>query len=110
MHLSISGYNVTVLAYGQTGSGKTYTMGTSHTLLTAMSDQDMGIIPRAIVELFKGVEANDQFQYIIKASFLEIYKEELHDLLRPCVERSKDAVTIREDFNGQLKVKPLFFT
>ncbi|KAG1654867.1 Chromosome-associated kinesin KIF4 [Nymphon striatum] len=77
-------YNVTVLAYGQTGSGKTHTM--------------------AMQDLFKGIrEREDKYAFIIKASFLEIYKEELHDLLRSTVERNKDAVAIRENFNGNLK-------
>ncbi|KAG1654870.1 Chromosome-associated kinesin KIF4 [Nymphon striatum] len=96
------GYNVTVLAYGQTGSGKTHTMGTSHSLIS--NEKEMGVIPRAMQDLFKGIrEREDKYAFIIKASFLEIYKEELHDLLRSTVERNKDAVAIRENFNGNLK-------
>jgi kinesin family protein 4/21/27 len=41
------GYNITVLAYGQTGFGKTYSMGTAYT-----GEEDMGVIPRAINDIF----------------------------------------------------------
>jgi kinesin family protein 4/21/27 len=44
------GYNTTVLAYGLTGSGKTYSMGTAYT-----GEGDMGIIPRAINDIFDTV-------------------------------------------------------
>ena len=53
-------YNATVLAYGQTGSGKTYTMGTGFELSGAASSnlqnsggEQIGIIPRAVHQLFQ---------------------------------------------------------
>ena len=48
-------YNATVLAYGQTGSGKTYTMGTGFEL-AQVAPQQLGIIPRAVRQLFDGIE------------------------------------------------------
>ncbi|KAG1681920.1 Chromosome-associated kinesin KIF4 [Nymphon striatum] len=67
----------------------------------------MGVIPRAMQDLFKGIkEREDKYAFIIKASFLEIYKE-LHDLLRSTVERNKDAVAIRKNYNGNLKITGL---
>ncbi|KAG1667768.1 Kinesin-like protein KIF21B [Nymphon striatum] len=78
-------------------------MGTSHSLIS--NEKEMGVIPRAIQDLFKGIrEREDKYAFIIKASFLEIYKE-LHDLLlRSTVERNKDAVAIRKNYNGNLNI------
>ena len=57
---AFNGYNVCVFAYGQTGSGKTYTMGTGFELSGAASSnlqnsggEQIGIIPRAVHQLFQ---------------------------------------------------------
>ncbi|XP_020091220.1 kinesin-like protein KIN-4C isoform X1 [Ananas comosus] len=73
-----SGYNATVLAYGQTGSGKTYTMGTNYTGESNCG----GIIPLVIETIFKKVEMmKDSTEFLIRVSFIEIFKEEVFDLL-----------------------------
>ncbi|OAY79180.1 Kinesin-like protein BC2, partial [Ananas comosus] len=73
-----SGYNATVLAYGQTGSGKTYTMGTNYT----GESNSGGIIPLVIETIFKKVEMmKDSTEFLIRVSFIEIFKEEVFDLL-----------------------------
>ncbi|KAL5207040.1 hypothetical protein ABZP36_031475 [Zizania latifolia] len=72
------GYNATVLAYGQTGSGKTYTMGTNYTGESNCG----GIIPSVMETIFKKVDAfEDDTEYLIRVSFIEIFKEEVFDLL-----------------------------
>ncbi|KAK3536928.1 hypothetical protein QTP86_027059, partial [Hemibagrus guttatus] len=48
------GYNATVFAYGQTGSGKTYTMGTGFDM--TVTEDEQGIIPRAVRQLFQGIQ------------------------------------------------------
>ena len=48
-----------MLAYGQTGSGKTYTMGTGFELATTSASQ-LGIIPRAVRQLFEGIERRQE--------------------------------------------------
>jgi kinesin family protein 4/21/27 len=63
----ISGYNITVLAYGQTGSGKTYSMGTAYT-----GDGDMGVIPRAINDIFDTVREMANWDFRIMVSFMEV--------------------------------------
>lgn len=74
------GFNATVLAYGQTGSGKTWTMGSGYTI--GLEPEQFGIIPRVIGLIFEEVEKRKKkSEFIIKCSFLEIYNEELHDLL-----------------------------
>jgi hypothetical protein len=99
----LSGYNATIFAYGQTGSGKTHTMGTSMELI---STDEEGIIPRAMRFLFHEIETQLYEKKVvinIRLSFLEIYNEEMRDLLHPEV-LSRD-ISIREDHLGRI-----FFT
>ncbi|CAG9833821.1 unnamed protein product [Diabrotica balteata] len=74
---AIDGYNVCVFAYGQTGSGKTYTM-------QGLEDRvHMGMIPRTMNLIFDTIEdlKRCKWQYVVTASFLEIYNENVRDLL-----------------------------
>ncbi|PGH07905.1 hypothetical protein AJ79_06112 [Helicocarpus griseus UAMH5409] len=74
----ISGFNCTIFAYGQTGTGKTYTMsGDMDDTLGLLSD-GAGIIPRVLYSLFKKLE---DMETSVKCSFIELYNEELRDLL-----------------------------
>ncbi|KAG5412180.1 hypothetical protein IGI04_008499 [Brassica rapa subsp. trilocularis] len=73
-----NGYNATVLAYGQTGSGKTYTMGTNY----GGDGTNGGIIPRVMEDIFTKAEATkDSTELLIRVSFIEIFKEDVFDLL-----------------------------
>uniref|UniRef100_A0A5B7AUA4 Kinesin motor domain-containing protein n=1 Tax=Davidia involucrata TaxID=16924 RepID=A0A5B7AUA4_DAVIN len=73
-----NGYNGTVLAYGQTGSGKTYTMGTNYN----GEEHNGGIIPKVMETIFSRVETTkDSTEFLIRVSFIEIFKEEVFDLL-----------------------------
>lgn len=68
----ILGYNVTILAYGQTGSGKTHSMGTN--FVDDENEDEKGIIPRAIQDIFNEVENKaKEAKFSIKASFIEVY-------------------------------------
>ena len=69
----LDGYNATVLAYGQTGSGKTYTMGSE------VGQETPGMIPRFLDDLFAGMEEEGGFD--VNATFLEVYGEDVVDLL-----------------------------
>lgn len=63
----------TILAYGQTGSGKTHTMGTASS--SGMQQEQFGIIPRVINELFELIKKRERTHtYVLSLSFLEIYK------------------------------------
>ncbi|XP_071887533.1 kinesin-like protein KIF27 isoform X5 [Anas platyrhynchos] len=90
------GYNATVFAYGQTGSGKTYTIGGGH--IASVSEDEKGIIPRAIQELFQHISENHNIDFRVKVSYIEVYKEELRDLLE--LETSVKDLHIREDEKG----------
>jgi len=70
----MEGYNCTVFAYGQTGTGKTFTMEGD------LDNEEMaGIIPRSISRIFSTLENVTDFN--VRISFLELYNEELSDLL-----------------------------
>ncbi|KAF3924673.1 Kinesin-1 [Arthrobotrys entomopaga] len=76
----LSGFNCTIFAYGQTGTGKTYTMsGDMRDYFGTYSDS-AGIIPRTLHKLFQSLEAENA-EYSVKCSFIELYNEELRDLL-----------------------------
>ncbi|XP_041591001.1 kinesin-like protein KIF27 isoform X2 [Vulpes lagopus] len=92
----IEGYNATVFAYGQTGSGKTYTIGGGH--VASVVEGQKGIIPRAIQEIFQNISENPSIDFDIKVSYIEVYKEDLKDLLE--LETSMKDLHIREDEKG----------
>ncbi|KAK6534484.1 kinesin motor protein cin8 [Arthrobotrys megalospora] len=76
----LSGFNCTIFAYGQTGTGKTYTMsGDMKPYFDTFSD-GAGIIPRALHNLFTQMDA-EGLEHTVKCSFIELYNEELRDLL-----------------------------
>uniref|UniRef100_A0A8C8H3K6 Kinesin-like protein n=1 Tax=Oncorhynchus tshawytscha TaxID=74940 RepID=A0A8C8H3K6_ONCTS len=82
----ISGYNCTVFAYGQTGTGKTFTMEgerSPNEEFTWEEDPLAGIIPRTLHQIFEKLSDNGT-EFSVKVSLLEIYNEELFDLLSPC--------------------------
>ncbi|KAL5244522.1 hypothetical protein ACI65C_011932 [Semiaphis heraclei] len=90
-----SGYNVTILAYGQTGSGKTHSMGTN--FVDDENEDEKGIIPRAIQNIFNEVQnKSGEAKFSIKASFIELYQEQVYDLLSP----NRATLDIREDGRG----------
>ncbi|XP_071959413.1 kinesin-like protein KIF15 [Antedon mediterranea] len=93
----IAGYNGTIFAYGQTGSGKTFTM-------MGPSEEEnfehplRGVVPRSIDYLFSLIERErekrgDQFEFSCKCSFLEIYKEQVFDLL----DHASNCLQLREN-------------
>lgn len=88
---ALDGFNGTIFAYGQTGSGKTFTM---------MGNEDMkGIIPQLNDELWLKInskiktltneEGDGKTKFMVTVSFLEVYNEELKDLLNPSDKKLK---------------------
>jgi kinesin family member 11 len=78
----LTGYNCTIFAYGQTGTGKTYTMSGDMTDTLGLLSDAAGIIPRVLYTLFQKLES-DEAECSVKCSFIELYNEELRDLLSP---------------------------
>ncbi|WVQ80021.1 hypothetical protein IAT38_002122 [Cryptococcus sp. DSM 104549] len=78
----LSGYNCTIFAYGQTGTGKTYTMQGDLELTNLDAPKSTaGIVPRVLHRLFSLLEAAPNTEYSVKCSYVELYNEELRDLL-----------------------------
>ncbi|KPI99193.1 Kinesin-like protein KIF3A [Papilio xuthus] len=73
----VRGYNGTIFAYGQTGTGKTYTMAGSNT-----APELRGIIPNSFAHIFSHIaKAKDDEKFLVCVTYLEIYNEEVRDLL-----------------------------
>jgi len=85
-----------IMAYGQTGSGKTFTMGSeAHTELH--QSDSTGLIPRFMNDLFQNL-AEQRNDCQISTSFLEVYGEDVHDLLDPM----RKSLPLREDANNSV--------
>lgn len=78
----LDGYNVCIFAYGQTGTGKTFTMeGT---------EKNRGVNYRTLEQLFEiANERRETFTYNISVSVLEVYNEQIRDLLDTSPQSSK---------------------
>ncbi|TDG43981.1 hypothetical protein AWZ03_009616 [Drosophila navojoa] len=74
----LEGFNGCIFAYGQTGTGKTFTMEG-----VRGNDDLMGIIPRTFEQIWLHINRTENFQFLVDVSYLEIYMEELRDLLKP---------------------------
>ena len=73
----LEGYNGTIFAYGQTGTGKTFTMEGDRSV-----PELKGIIPNSFAHIFGHIaKADDHLKFLFKVSYLEIYNEEVRDLL-----------------------------
>ena len=79
------GYNGTVFAYGQTGCGKSFSMQG-----VAKPATQRGIIPRAFEHMFEAIAATANTKFLVHASYLEIYNEEIRDLLGADVKKKLD--------------------
>lgn len=82
---ALEGYSATVFAYGQTGSGKTYTMAGVEDKLGKegwIPDNNDGLIPRSIRYMWERMTMRKE-QFYVQAAFMEIYNEQLRDILNP---------------------------
>ncbi|KAJ7774259.1 kinesin-like protein [Mycena maculata] len=87
----LDGYNATVFAYGATGCGKTHTISGTET--------DPGIIYLTMADLFQRIDdRRDEWNVEVMVTFLEIYNEEIRDLLAdPATPTPRGGLSIRED-------------
>ncbi len=105
----VEGFNATIFAYGQTGSGKTFSMyGPPNEFGNRSMQQDrslIGVIPRAVQDVFNLSEQQDVIQVSVYVSFVQIYNEQLFDMLRDSSMISP--LTIREDQGREIYVQGL---
>ncbi|RXH88151.1 hypothetical protein DVH24_042222 [Malus domestica] len=105
----LSGYNSCMFAYGQTGSGKTHTMLGEIDDLETKPSPHRGMTPRIFEFLFARIQAEEEIRrdeklkYNCKCSFLEIYNEQITDLLDP----SSTNLLLREDVKQGVYVENL---
>ncbi|QDZ25159.1 kinesin [Chloropicon primus] len=97
----LEGYNGTIFCYGQTGTGKTFTMEGN-----LGDDKTKGIIPNAFDHVFRAIETSqDDKKFLVRASFLEIYNEEVRDLLSKNSANTK--LELKENVDTGVYVKNL---
>ncbi|KAK9068491.1 hypothetical protein SSX86_012605 [Deinandra increscens subsp. villosa] len=103
---ALEGYNWTIFAYGQTGTGKTYTMeGEGGKTKNGEFHEDVGVIPRAVEQLFDTIKAQNA-EYSMKVTYIELYNEEITDLLAPD-DKSKKPISLMEDGKGAVFMRGL---
>ncbi|XP_043709890.1 kinesin-like protein KIN-14U [Telopea speciosissima] len=103
---ALDGHNVCILAYGQTGTGKTFTM--------EGSNDQLGIVPRALEELFRQASQDSSASFNFSMSMLEVYMGSLRDLLAPKpsarayeISSNKCNLNIQTDPNGAVEIEKL---
>ncbi|TDG40322.1 hypothetical protein AWZ03_013251 [Drosophila navojoa] len=95
IEMGIEGFSCTAFCYGQTGSGKTHTLTGPPDLFVGkpnLKDPRHGLIFRSFVYLFQLIQNRTDVNYVLKASFMEIYNERVIDLLNPGSARKPLAV------------------
>ncbi|XP_078281583.1 kinesin-like protein KIF17 isoform X4 [Rhinoraja longicauda] len=97
------GYNGTIFAYGQTGSGKSFTMQG----ISSPTSQ-RGVIPRAFEHIFESIQCTENTKFLVRASYLEIYNEEIRDLLgkdtkHKLEEYEQKLLKIKADYEAEQK-------
>ncbi|EEB05748.2 kinesin-like protein cut7 [Schizosaccharomyces japonicus yFS275] len=94
----LNGFNCTIFAYGQTGTGKTYTMTGDISFKDKHLSHNAGIIPRSLAYLYEQLETHVK-EFTVKCSFIELYNEELRDLLS--FEEDKKNIKLYEDSSNK---------
>ena len=88
---TLEGFNSTIFAYGQTGCGKSFTMQGPST-----SSEDLkGVIPNCFSHIFDFVKASKDVNFLIHCQHLELYNEEIKDLL--ATDKISSKLDLRED-------------
>ena len=102
----MEGYHGTVFAYGMTGTGKTFSMQGTAT--------SPGVIPLAITDIFSFIRETPHREFLLRVSYLEIYNEKIHDLLKPSMETGvgpgspqPEEIKLREDPKRGVFASPL---
>jgi centromeric protein E len=95
----MDGFNAVIFAYGQTASGKTFTL--------SGNDDEPGIIPRAMKDVFAFIRRTPTREYLLRCSYLEIYNEAIHDLLAPPSSTTSNLVQLQGGAGSEVVLTPL---
>ena len=71
----MAGFNGCLFAYGQTGSGKTWSV--------LGNEGSLGLMPAAVREVFAQIKREQDYEFLLRVSYLEVYNETVNDLLVP---------------------------
>lgn len=103
VHLTLSaameGFNAVIFAYGQTASGKTFTL--------TGSPSAPGIIPLAVADLFAQIRRTPDREFLLRASYLELYNEAIIDLLSGQNGQGLQELSLREGKKGDVVINGL---
>ncbi|OMJ90259.1 hypothetical protein SteCoe_7370 [Stentor coeruleus] len=107
----LSGYNGTIFAYGQTGAGKTFTIlgptiDSAEDFKFSSENSKRGLLPRCFEYIFSKIMREmlgDETEFLVKCSYLEIYQEQINDLLDP----NPQNLQLREDMKRGVYVEGL---
>jgi hypothetical protein len=100
----LRGYNGTIFAYGQTGAGKTFTIqGPSLDSSADLNGELRGLLPRCYEFIFEEIEETVGVEFLVSCSYLEIYQEQIIDLLSP----DSRSLSLREDIKRGVYVEGL---
>jgi centromeric protein E len=88
----VTGLNGTIFAYGQTSSGKTYTMQGAGSIEDGAKENGGGVVHMASNDIFHHIQNTPDRIFSVRVSFIEIYNEEVRDLLA-----ENSVLQIRED-------------
>ena len=114
----IGGYNCTIFCYGQTGAGKTYTMMGPLDQLFEEKSESHGLIPRIIHYIFNEkekvhdiitnntTEKCKNIKYCVKTCVMEIYQEQIIDLLNPISNSNNNKIDKKEPIELKIKEDP----
>ncbi|KAI5836568.1 kinesin-like protein [Schizophyllum commune H4-8] len=83
VHAAMEGFYAVIFAYGPTASGKTFTLTGGPTDPTTGIQEEPGIIPRSMRDIFGFIKRNPQREYLLRCSYQEIYNETVVYLLAP---------------------------
>eukprot|EP00762_Andalucia_godoyi_P004055 ANDGO_06360.mRNA.1 Kinesin-like protein KLP1 len=85
----LDGYNGTIMCYGQTGAGKTFTM-----IGGSSNFKYRGLVPRSLAHVYREIAAHPEQAVTVRISYLEIYNDQMFDLLNP---QNEGKLEIQED-------------
>jgi centromeric protein E len=95
----MQGYNAVCFAYGQTGSGKSHTM--------TGTPAAPGVVPLAVEEIFQIIRKETDREWVLRASYLELYNETLVDLLTPAGSCAGEIQILNGKKEGEVQINGL---